>query len=304
MSRLKKRLQVYGLVSSVLIITLWLLLVPAAQTTKPLRTARSARPPPPPTPSSEVANLQELKWLSTLFKKADTTADGVLSPNELTWAVQNKISKHVREALMSNPRNFFSLDKINHNGQVEWEEWLARFYKDHKIDKDTEMQRGHKEKLAAAKAAWSEAARSNPDALNLDEFLGFTHPESSHSGLSQQLEEMLIRHDLNGDGVIELKEYLDDPFYLELTSEEQAVRKQEFLDQIDADNNGSADRREILTFLDPKGQSQAKVESNHLITLADEDGDGFLSFSEVKKHAQAFLDSKWVSPERSFHWDL
>ena len=28
-----------------------------------------------------------------------------------------------------------------------------------------------KEKLAAAKAAWSEAARSNPDSLNIDEFL-------------------------------------------------------------------------------------------------------------------------------------
>jgi len=302
MNRLKKRLQVYGLVSSALIITLWLLLVPAA-TTKTLGTS-SKSSQPPITPSSEVANLQELKWLSKLFKQADTTADGVLSPNELTWAVQNKISKHVREALMSNPRNFFSLDKINHNGQVEWEEWLTRFYKDHNIEKDADMQRGHREKLAAAKAAWSEAARSNPDALNLDEFLGFTHPESSHSGLSQQLEEMLIRHDLNGDGVIALQEYLDDPFYLELTSEEQAMRKREFLDQIDGDNNGSADRREILTFLDPKGQSQAKAESNHLITLADEDGDGFLSFSEVKRHAQTFLDSKWVSPERSFHWDL
>ena len=106
---------------------------------------------------------------------------------------------------MSNPRNFFSLDKITHNGQVEWEEWLARFYKDHDIEKDAELQRGHKEKLAAAKAAWSEAARSNPDALNLDEFLGFMHPESSHSGLAQQLEDMLTRHDLDGDGVIALK---------------------------------------------------------------------------------------------------
>jgi hypothetical protein len=28
-----------------------------------------------------------------------------------------------------------------------------------------------KERLAAAKAAWSEAARSNPDSLNIDEFL-------------------------------------------------------------------------------------------------------------------------------------
>ena len=124
------------------------------------------------------------------------------------WAVQNKIGKHVREALMSNPRNFFSLDKINHNGQVEWEEWLAKFYKDHGIeaskDDHANLQRGYKEKLAAAKAAWSEAARSNPDALNLDEFLGFTHPESSHSGLALQMEEMLVRHDLDGDGAIAL----------------------------------------------------------------------------------------------------
>ena len=82
------------------------------------------------------------------------------------------------------------------------------------------------------------------------------------------------------------------------------MHKREFVEQIDADNNGSADRREILTYLDPKGQSQAKVESAHLFRLSDEDGDGFLSFSEVKNHAQTFLDSKWVSPERSFHWDL
>ena len=118
---------------------------------------------------------------------------------------------------MSNPRNFFSLDKITHNGQVEWEEWLARFYKDHDIEKDAELQRGHKEKLAAAKAAWSEAARSNPDALNLDEFLGFMHPESSHSGLAQQLEDMLTRHDLDGDGIIALKgtHYIHcDPFIM------------------------------------------------------------------------------------------
>ena len=218
MSRLKKRLQIYGLVSVVLIITLWLLLVPAANTTPAspsIRSARSAQPPPSPT--SATTNVQELKWLSKLFKQADTTADGVLSPNELTWAVHNKITKHVREAVMSNPRTFFSLDKITHNGQVEWEEWLARFYKDHDIEKDAELQRGHKEKLAAAKAAWSEAARSNPDALNLDEFLGFMHPESSHSGLAQQLEDMLTRHDLDGDGIIALKgtHYIHcDPFIM------------------------------------------------------------------------------------------
>ena len=44
------------------------------------------------------------------------------------------------------------------------------------ITNDTLLQ----EKVAAAKAAWGEAARSNPEKLNIDEFLTFTHPEFSH----------------------------------------------------------------------------------------------------------------------------
>ena len=42
-----------------------------------------------------------------------------------------------------------------------------------------------KVKLASAKASWAEAARTNGDALNIDEFLSFTHPESSHSLMAQ-----------------------------------------------------------------------------------------------------------------------
>lgn len=41
------------------------------------------------------------------------------------------------------------------------------------------------------RAAWSEAARSDPDALNLDEFLAFRHPESSHATILTLVEELL-----------------------------------------------------------------------------------------------------------------
>merc|ERR1719219_2869071 len=114
--------------------------------------------------------------------------------------------------MRNNFKQFFRLDRINHNGQVEWDEWLSQFYHENGIKKNQDLsntERSVKEKLAAAKAAWSEAARSNPDALNIDEFLAFTHPESSHSGLALQMEEMLVRHDLDGDGAIALHEYLD-----------------------------------------------------------------------------------------------
>ena len=50
-----------------------------------------------------------------------------------------------------------------------------------------------REKLAAAKAAWAEAARTNGEALNIDEFLSFTHPESSHSLLAQTGRKYFLR---------------------------------------------------------------------------------------------------------------
>ena len=95
-----------------------------------------------------------------------------------------------------------------------------------------------KVKIAAAKAAWSEAARSNPDALNIDEFLAFTHPESSHSWLAQNAEELFARHDSDGDGRITEQEYLSDPF-LERDENENEDKKEEFREGMD-DNKGNS----------------------------------------------------------------
>ena len=104
---------------------------------------------------------------------------------------------------------------------------LAVFCKEHGLKDENDVKtapRIVKEKLAAAKAAWSEAARSNPDALNIDEFLSFTHPESSHSLLATETEELFGRHDADENGVISLQEYLEDPF-IEFDKEEIEERR-------------------------------------------------------------------------------
>lgn len=53
------------------------------------------------------------------------------------------------------------------------------------------------EKIAWDQAAWSEAAKTDPDLLNLDEFLSFRHPESSHSNLLSKADEMLGQYGKN-----------------------------------------------------------------------------------------------------------
>ena len=61
--------------------------------------------------------------------------------------------------------------------------------------------------MAAAKAAWGEAARSDPTKLNIDEFLTFTHPEFSHPLMIQDSEATLGLLDDNGDDVLSPDEY-------------------------------------------------------------------------------------------------
>lgn len=45
--------------------------------------------------------------------------------------------------------------------------------------------------ISRDRASWSEAARSDPDSLTLDEFLAFRHPESSHVTILALVDELL-----------------------------------------------------------------------------------------------------------------
>lgn len=57
------------------------------------------------------------------------------------------------------------------------------------------------------KASWMEAARSNPDSLTLDEFLAFTHPESSAANQLALVEELYDKFDRDGDEFLTENEF-------------------------------------------------------------------------------------------------
>ena len=77
-------------------------------------------------PASDEIDLQKVR---SLFKAADFTADGYLTEKELAWSIGNRVEKHLQSAVRGNFRQFFALDKIKQNGQVEWDEWLQHLKK-------------------------------------------------------------------------------------------------------------------------------------------------------------------------------
>lgn len=57
------------------------------------------------------------------------------------------------------------------------------------------------------KASWMEAAKSNPDSLTLDEFLAFTHPESSITNQLVLVDELFDKFDRDGDELLTENEF-------------------------------------------------------------------------------------------------
>lgn len=270
-----------------------------------------------PVPAEEdyEANLteEEAAVLSRSFRSADFDNDKSLSETELSMAISRETKQHITNAMRNNFKVFFSLDKLHKNGQVDWDEYYQHYMRDRlglaeaeitrMKDNPATISRDVQESLANVKAAWSEAARTNPDAVNIDEFLGLEHPESSHSMLTQRVEEMMEKFDDDGDGKLKKSEYITDP-YRDLDRDDISLREKEFDLVLDKNKDGIADKREIVQFLDPKNPHWARYEAINLMSLADTNRDSRLDLQEIYAKPDLFLFSKLVNAGAGFHGEF
>lgn len=263
--------------------------------------------------SPDYVTDEERDILTKSFRTADFDGDKQLSQSEISMAISRETKQHILKAMRNNFRVFFSLDKIHKNGQVDWEEYFGHYLRDllgldeatiTEIGKKPERaSRDIKESLSRLKASWSEAARTNPDAVNIDEFLGLEHPESSHSFLTQRVDELMGKFDADDDGKLSRSEYLLDPFK-DLSPDEMQIRNKEFSDVLDKNKDGVADKKEIVQFLDPKNPHWANDEAISLIHQADQDNNQMVSLEEMIAKPDLFLVSKLVSADLSFHGEF
>ena len=80
----------------------------------------------------------------------------------------------LQKAMRNNFKVFFSLDKLHRNGQIDWDEYYGYYMKARlgmeaadlrRMEADpASVGREVREAVAEVRAAWSEAARSNPEA--------------------------------------------------------------------------------------------------------------------------------------------
>ncbi|XP_043786312.1 45 kDa calcium-binding protein-like [Apis laboriosa] len=257
--------------------------------------------------------------LEDIFQRADTDHDQLLDIQELARWIHTKITDHISRAMKENIGLFTAIDNNPRNGEVSWEEYHAYFLRSHGFPesyvsshdkKHSDMSRTLKENIMRDRARWSEAARNDPERLALDEFLAFTHPESSHRALLQMVEDLFEKFDRDGDEQLTEDEFSDLPaegMGLELKEDKHEMiggsedRRKEFRHLIDKNKNGKADRTELLMYIDPRNPRHAIQEAQHLISVSDTNLDGKLNLSEILSKMDLFLGSKMVDTEKSFH---
>lgn len=275
----------------------------AASSRKPTFSPRSAKKLAP-------VGAEELKKLKDVFPKIDINDNGYVSVDELRNWIISKVKEHLQGALRENIFLFTSIDKDPRNGQVSWDEYHAWFFKKNGInttesekdknDNHAELDRSLREKIAWDQASWSEAAKTDPKVLNLDEFLAFRHPESSHTNLLNKADEILGEYDRDADDTLTWEEYSsisEDSVLVKRTVQ----RREEFDNYIDRNRDGKIDKREILSYMDPRNPRHSHLEAEALIKLSDKNADMQLGLDEILLMAEAFLSSKVIDTESKFH---
>lgn len=136
------------------------------------------------------------------------------------------------------------------------------------------------------KANWQEASRNDPESLSLDEFLAFQHPEASTSNLLGLVDDILRLFDDDGDEKLTVDEFTNNYSTSNenkklFVTDDLKERRIEFKSLIDKNNDGKADRGELLAYVDFKNPRHSIKEAVTLFNLSDKNKDNKLSLEEV-----------------------
>jgi len=143
------------------------------------------------------------------------------------------------------------------------------------------------------KARFDAADIDKDGKLTEGEFLLFKNPLKDENVKQVVIDEALKAVDSNGDGQIDLQEYLNDWHEPPNTNDDDFIELEtdRFNDEYDRNKDGFLIGDELLFWLSPDNTEIAIDEAEHLIDMCDEDEDERLTPDEIVENHDLWVDS-------------
>uniref|UniRef100_A0A146VID8 Calumenin n=1 Tax=Fundulus heteroclitus TaxID=8078 RepID=A0A146VID8_FUNHE len=229
--------------------------------------------------------------LGIIVDKIDSSHDGFVSEEELKLWIKNVQNRHMLENVEHQWNEF----DLNRDGLISWEEYRNVSYGSYLDGPQTETEYNYSHMMARDERRFKVADRDGDVSADRQEFMAFLHPESHEYMKDVVVQETMEDIDKNGDGFIDLNEYIGDMFSAEKGAQEPewvATERQQFSEFRDKNGDGKMDREETLDWILPADYDHAEAEAKHLLYESDTDKDGKLTKEEVLNKFDLFVGSQ------------
>ncbi|KAM9745565.1 reticulocalbin-3 isoform 2-T3 [Menidia menidia] len=220
--------------------------------------------------------------LAKIVERIDTDKDGFVSHAELHHWIKHRQRSYIQENVDKHWKDY---DK-NRDQQIAWEEYKNTTYGYYLGEEfeDVEDKDTYRSMLRRDQRRFRAADRDGDGLATRQEFTAFLHPEEFDHMTDVVVQETVEDIDKDGDGKINVDEYIGDMFTPEEGESEpdwvQTERKH-FLEFRDTNKDGTLDAGEVAHWILPGEVDHADNEAKHLIHETDSDKDGLLTLSEV-----------------------
>lgn len=238
---------------------------------------------------------EKKQQLELIYHKIDTDSDGQLTEKELN----NWMMKTSKKYMMEDVANQYPAHDRNEDGKVTWDEYYESVFKyiqDSDIDEINTLSKD--EMIARDKRRFTNADNDGDETLDQAEFAAFLHPEDHPHMKDIVVQETLEDLDKNGDGKIDIDEYIKDMYHPENDSDGEDtpdwldIEKDHFRTIRDKDGDGFLNLDEVRDWLMPNEYDHIEAEATHLVTECDKNDDQKLSLDEVLQHYDIFMTSQ------------
>ncbi|XP_061740167.1 calumenin-like isoform X2 [Nerophis ophidion] len=220
--------------------------------------------------------------LAKIVDRIDTNKDGFVNHAELHYWIKHRQRSYINENVNKHWKDY----DTNQDDKIAWEEYKNTtygYYLGEEFD-DVDDKATYKSMLTRDERRFKMADKDGDGIATREEFTAFLHPEEFDYMKDLVVQETIEDIDKNGDGKIDLNEYIGDIYTPEDGESEPEwvqTEKKHFTEMRDANKDGYMDSNEVAHWILPGEVDHADNEATHLIQETDTNKDGFLTLSEM-----------------------